>query len=111
MVDRIAIACIRLAAHDRGCLTRLPDTYSVAAGTTVASALQHCMGLPSEAIDALFAERAVAVFGVTARADDVLCAGDRIEVLDRLQFDPMESRRRRALHKARQPKSRRREKP
>lgn len=43
----------------------------------------------------------VGVFGIRRQADYVLADGDRVEVYRPLVFDPMESRRRRAAHKAR----------
>ena len=48
----------------------------------------------------------VGVFGVPRSASYVLHDGDRIEVYRPLVFDPMESRRRRAQHKAARKKTR-----
>ena len=42
--------------------------------------------------------RAVAIHGMYATESTILFEGDRLEILDELQFDPMESRRRRAQH-------------
>jgi putative ubiquitin-RnfH superfamily antitoxin RatB of RatAB toxin-antitoxin module len=43
----------------------------------------------------------VGVFGHPVMPSQVLQAGDRVEIYRELAFDPMESRRRRATHKAR----------
>jgi putative ubiquitin-RnfH superfamily antitoxin RatB of RatAB toxin-antitoxin module len=43
----------------------------------------------------------VGVFGHPVPPSQVLQAGDRVEIYRELAFDPMESRRRRAAHKAR----------
>jgi len=42
---------------------------------------------------------AVGVFGRRCRLDEKVKQGDRIEIYRPLQFDPMESRRRRAAHR------------
>lgn len=107
-MDKISVSWIILGSEDGGCLLREPNTQVLAAGSTVTQALQMMTGLDASDIAGLFAGKRVAVFGVTVQADDRLHAGDRIEVLDDLRFDPMDSRRRRAEHKARQPRSRRR---
>lgn len=104
----IAVSCIILGSGDGGCLLREPSGLSLQAGVTVAQALEQFTGLGEADVAGLFSARRVAVFGVTAQAGDVLHEGDRIEVLDDLHFDPMESRRRRARHKAEKPKGRRR---
>jgi putative ubiquitin-RnfH superfamily antitoxin RatB of RatAB toxin-antitoxin module len=98
------IQCVLLAAGDGGCLLRDPATLRLQKGVRVAEALARFTGMGDAELAALFSGRRVAVFGVT----HVLHEGDRIEVLDDLRFDPMESRRRRARHKAEQPQSRRR---
>lgn len=105
----IAVSCILLGSEDGGCLLREPSGLRLQNGATVAEALLQFTGLSDADVAGLFSARRVAVFGVTAQAGDCLHEGDRIEVLDDLHFDPMESRRRRARHKAEQPKSRRRQ--
>ena len=82
----------------------LPDArflvqLEVAAGTTIvqASAASGVLGRFPE-ID--LARNKLGVFGKLKSADTVLRDGDRIEIYRPLQADPMESRRRRARHKA-----------
>lgn len=70
----------------------------VPAACTVAQALKT-IGLHDSQIAALLNQRAVAVYGLYATENMVLHEGDRLEILDDLKFDPMESRRRRAQHK------------
>lgn len=41
----------------------------------------------------------VGIFGQTKSLDDIVTDGDRVEIYRGLNFDPMESRRRRAAHK------------
>lgn len=43
--------------------------------------------------------KGVGVFGLVKTLDDNVADGDRVEVYRELNFDPMESRRRRAAHK------------
>ncbi|HAV74837.1 MAG: RnfH family protein [Limnobacter sp.] len=76
----------------------MPKPLNVPEKTTVEQALQ-AIGLSSERIALLLKERAVAVYGLYATEGMLLHPGDRIEILDGLSFDPMESRRRRAQHK------------
>lgn len=68
-------------------------------GATVAQALA-ASGLATQWPDCDPWAHGVAVFGVLRPASFVLRPGDRIEILRPLHFDPMESRRRRARHKA-----------
>lgn len=105
----IAVSFIVLKPEDGGRLLREPVGLLLQSGVTVGHALGRFTGLGATDIAGFFASRRVAVFGVTVQAGDCLHEGDRIEVLDDLHFDPMESRRRRARHKAEQPKSRRRQ--
>ena len=64
-------------------LLDLPDA------ATVGDALK-ASGFDQAGVDAY------AVFGERAAIDDVLCDGDRVELLRPLQVDPKEARRRRA---------------
>jgi len=69
-------------------------------GATVADALAASgFAAAFPAIDPW--EQGVGVFGLTRPATFILRDGDRLEVYRPLTFDPMESRRRRAEHKAR----------
>lgn len=54
-----------------------------------------------EAFPGVPAAAPVGVFGRLCAPQHVLQAGDRVEIYRPLVFDPMESRRRRALHRAR----------
>lgn len=103
----LSVFLISLHSQDGGVLDRLPASHRLAAPCTVGDFLLQ-IGLDSADVDALWAAKAVAVFGVTARPDTVLHDGDRVEILDALRFNPMESRRRRAAHRQAPPKSRRR---
>lgn len=49
----------------------------------------------------------VGIFGIKVSADTQLRAGDRVEIYRALQFDPKESRRRRALHRQNQQRQQR----
>lgn len=89
---------LELKPTDGGVLDGQPHTLDLPESSTVAQALSQ-IGLDAPTIEKLLQERAVAVFGQYALENTVLYAGDRIEILDRLNFDPMESRRRRAQHK------------
>ncbi|MGB3289813.1 MAG: RnfH family protein [Burkholderiaceae bacterium] len=67
-------------------------------GSTVEHALQashFARVFPNYPYDAL----RVGVYGREQAPDHVLADGDRVEVYRPLVFDPMESRRRRALHR------------
>jgi putative ubiquitin-RnfH superfamily antitoxin RatB of RatAB toxin-antitoxin module len=70
----------------------------VPAGSTVQAALEasgYARQFPELAGTAL----AVGIYGQRCGMDHVLADGDRIEIYRGLVFDPMESRRRRALHR------------
>ena len=101
------VSFITLLEEDGGILERLPLEFDVEEGLSVCSFLLQ-RGLERNDIETLIEEKAVCVFGVTSGLNDVLCEGDRVEVLDRLHFNPMESRRRRANHKKHPVKRRRR---
>ena len=101
------VSFITLLESDGGILERDPLVFEVETGLTLCEFLMQ-RGLGRNDIEALVAEKAVCVFGVTSGLNDVLQEGDRIEILDRLHFNPMESRRRRANHKKHPPKRRRR---
>ena len=93
---------IELSPSDPGLLLKLPQVLCVPHGATVLQALLQ-IGLDPDKTKSLLAQRAVAVFGLVAGLDTCLYPGDRIEILDELRFDPMESRRRRARHRQAQP--------
>ena len=82
----------------------LPDArflvqLEVAAGTTIVQAIAASVVLARfPEID--LARNKLGLFGKLKPADTVLRDGDRIEIYRPLQADPMESRRRRARHKA-----------
>ena len=82
----------------------LPDVsflvqLEVAAGTTIVQAIAASVVLARfPEID--LARNKLGLFGKLKPADTVLRDGDRIEIYRPLQADPMESRRRRARHKA-----------
>jgi uncharacterized protein len=94
----IRIQWIDLNTADGGVVNRLPAQFEIAQGSTVPQALA-ALGFGSARISEMLEQRAVAVFGMYATENTVLFEGDRLEILDGLQFDPMESRRRRARHK------------
>lgn len=89
---------LELRPGDGGVLTSSPTPLDLPEKTTVEQALR-AIGLDEDRITGLFKERAVAVYGLYATESTILHPGDRIEILDGLSFDPMESRRRRAQHK------------
>lgn len=89
---------LELGPGDGGVLTSTPTPLNLPEKATVEQALQ-AIGLSGERINLLLTERAVAVYGLYATEGMVLHSGDRIDILDGLSFDPMESRRRRAQHK------------
>lgn len=94
----IQIQWLELKPSDGGVLTQAPAILEMPTGSTVAQALKT-IGLSDSQIAKLLSQRAVAVFGLYATENTVLHEGDRLEILDDLKFDPMESRRRRAQHK------------
>ena len=49
--------------------------------------------------ESLLKHKRIAVFGLYALPNTQLHEGDRIEILDELRFNPMDSRRRRAAHR------------
>lgn len=82
----------------------LPDVsflvqLEVAAGTTIVQAIA-ASGVLARFPEIDLARNKLGVFGKLKPADTVLRDGDRIEIYRPLQADPMESRRRRARHKA-----------
>jgi putative ubiquitin-RnfH superfamily antitoxin RatB of RatAB toxin-antitoxin module len=82
----------------------LPDTsflvqLDVAAGTTIAEAIA-ASGVLARFPEIDLARNKLGLFGKLKPADTVLRDRDRIEIYRPLQADPMESRRRRARHKA-----------
>ncbi len=82
----------------------LPDVsfliqLDVDAGTTMAEAIA-ASGVLARFPEIDLARNKLGVFGKLKPADTVLRDGDRIEIYRPLQADPMESRRRRARHKA-----------
>ena len=82
----------------------LPDAsflvqLEVAAGTTIAQAIA-ASGVLARFPEIDLARNKLGLFGKLKPADTVLRDGDRIEIYRPLQADPMESRRRRARHKA-----------
>ena len=82
----------------------LPDVsflvqLEVAAGTTIAEAIA-ASGVLARFPEIDLARTKLGLFGKLKPADTVLRDGDRIEIYRPLQADPMESRRRRARHKA-----------
>jgi putative ubiquitin-RnfH superfamily antitoxin RatB of RatAB toxin-antitoxin module len=68
------------------------------AGATVGDALEA--GRFAEQVPNREGVLSYGIFGRTCRADHVLADGDRVEIYRPLVFDPMESRRRRAAHRA-----------
>lgn len=97
-MNEVNVLFVRLLNSDNGIITREPELFSLPKNSTVKEALK-LIGLDEAEAQALLAARNVAIFGKYALPDTVLFENDRIEVLDALRFDPMESRRRRAEHK------------
>lgn len=89
---------LELGPGDDGVISASPTAINLPEKTTIEQALQ-AIGIDNARIARLLKERAVAVYGLYATGGTVLHPGDRIEILDGLNFDPMESRRRRAQHK------------
>jgi putative ubiquitin-RnfH superfamily antitoxin RatB of RatAB toxin-antitoxin module len=94
----IHVQWLELKPQDAGILTEPAKFLQLPANTTVGQAL-HAIGLDPVRIHNLLDQRAVAVYGLYATDNTVLHDGDRLEILDGLKFDPMDSRRRRAQHK------------
>ncbi|BET26083.1 putative ubiquitin-RnfH superfamily antitoxin RatB of RatAB toxin-antitoxin module [Limnobacter thiooxidans] len=94
----IHIQWLELKPRDAGALTALPEVLQLPTHSSVGQALL-AIGLDPVRIQNLLEQRAVAVFGLYATENTVLHDGDRLEILDGLKFDPMDSRRRRAQHK------------
>lgn len=59
-------------------------------------------GFEAEYPEVVWRVSGVGIFGKRVNPDDVVKAGDRLEIYRALVFDPKESRRRRALHRQRQ---------
>jgi putative ubiquitin-RnfH superfamily antitoxin RatB of RatAB toxin-antitoxin module len=70
----------------------------VAEGATVQTALE-ASGYARQFPDQASPVPAVGIYGQRCDLDRVLADGDRVEIYRGLTFDPMESRRRRALHR------------
>lgn len=94
----ICIQWLELKPGDGGVLTRAAATLELPSGSTATEALK-VIGMSDSTIEKLLNQRAVSVHGLYATENTVLHEGDRLEILDDLKFDPMESRRRRAQHK------------
>lgn len=94
----IHIQWLELKPEHGGVLIQQPNSLEIPAESTVPVALKT-IGLTEARISTLLEQCAVAVFGLYATETTVLHEGDRLEILDELNFDPMESRRRRAQHK------------
>lgn len=82
----------------------LPDStvlleLSLTAGSTVKQAID-ASGLLTRFPEIDLSVQKVGVFGKLKPLDAVMHEGDRIEIYRALKADPMESRRRRARHKA-----------
>ena len=82
----------------------LPDVsflvqLDVDAGTTIAQAIA-ASGVLARFPEIDLARNQLGLFGKLKPAGTILRDGDRIEIYRPLQADPMESRRRRARHKA-----------
>lgn len=98
MTQTIEVSWIRLNPEDPGMLTRSPEPLHLPSNSTVYQALLT-LGLSEATAHKLLKARSVAVFGVYALESTLLHPGDRIEILDKLLADPMESRTRRVAHK------------
>lgn len=70
----------------------------ISVGSTIGQALQKS-GLYEEFPHLINALEGVGVFGLVKSLSEIVSDGDRVEVYRELNFDPMESRRRRAAHK------------
>jgi putative ubiquitin-RnfH superfamily antitoxin RatB of RatAB toxin-antitoxin module len=94
----ISIQWLELTPQDGGVFTKTLGVLELPKSSTVPHVLQ-LIGFTQEKISHLLQHRAVAVYGLYATENTLLYDGDRLEILDDLKFDPMESRRRRAQHK------------
>ena len=74
-------------------------TLEVTEGTTIAGAIE-ASGVLTRFPEIDLARNKVGLFGKLKPKDTIVRDGDRIEIYRPLQADPMESRRRRARHKA-----------
>jgi putative ubiquitin-RnfH superfamily antitoxin RatB of RatAB toxin-antitoxin module len=74
-------------------------TLEVRQGMTIADAIA-ASGVLTRFPEIDLARNKLGLFGKLKSADTVVRDGDRIEIYRPLQADPMESRRRRARHKA-----------
>ena len=74
-------------------------TLEVRQGTTIAGAIE-ASGVLTRFPEIDLARNKVGLFGKLKPKDTIVRDGDRIEIYRPLQADPMESRRRRARHKA-----------
>lgn len=74
------------------------STVELPSGSSIADALKqsHFYEDFPELLDQV---KGVGIFGQVKSLDDNVADGDRVEVYRALNFDPMESRRRRAAHK------------
>lgn len=70
----------------------------ISTGLTIGQALQQS-GLYEEFPHLVNTLEGVGVFGLVKSFNEIVTDGDRVEVYRALNFDPMESRRRRAAHK------------
>lgn len=97
-VSNILVYWIQLDTADSGVLTRMPLALTVPKDCTVADALAFIPEVAPHA-ESLLKHKRIAVFGLYALPNTQLHEGDRIEILDELRFNPMDSRRRRAAHR------------
>ncbi len=74
-------------------------TLEVTEGTTIAGAIE-ASGVLTRFPEIDLARNKVGLFGKLKPTGTIVRDGDRVEIYRPLQADPMESRRRRALHKA-----------
>ncbi|HZJ96375.1 MAG TPA: RnfH family protein [Oligella sp.] len=70
----------------------------IPAALTIEQALQQS-GLYEDFPHLVNTLKGVGVFGLVKSLSEIVADGDRVEVYRELNFDPMESRRRRAAHK------------
>ena len=74
---------------------------ALVSGTTVEQVIL-ASGFEAEHPEVAWRVSGVGIFGKRVKPDDMVKAGDRLEIYRALVFDPKESRRRRALHRQRQ---------